>query len=35
MDNDAGEDAMDQKILPILRAARARMLHVQEARLMA
>jgi hypothetical protein len=35
MDNDAGEDAMDQKILPILRAARARMLQVQEARLMA
>ena len=35
MDNDPGEDAMDQKILPILRAARARMLQVQEARLMA
>ena len=35
MDNDPGEDAMDQKILPILRAARSRMLQVQEARLMA
>jgi hypothetical protein len=35
MDTDAGEEEIGAKILPILRAARARMLLVQEARLMA
>jgi len=35
MDTDEAEDGMDTKILPILQAARARMLQVQQARLIA
>jgi hypothetical protein len=35
MDSDAGEDSLDAKILPILQQARARMLVMQEARLIA
>jgi hypothetical protein len=35
MDSDEGEDSLDAKILPILQAARARMLLTQQARLIA